>query len=166
MREAPLRTTCGGASRALRIVFRALPCRVPAATWCSGNLEWTAAWLRIGAEDLNGRVSLLGAQALPAMLTLGPKCWLRFDVWPTGKCVPVWRQIVGYSFHLGAVWETVDRNFALLWVALSATSLKRKASPRIYARNGTEFPPLIQLPAKGLPSRCSGGLSFNRKRMC
>ena len=23
------------------------------------------------------------------MVTLGPKCWLRSDVWPTGKCVPV-----------------------------------------------------------------------------
>ena len=71
-----------GASSVLRKVFRALPCRVPAATWQSENLEWTAPWLRVGAENLNGRVSLLEAQAMPAVITLGPRCWLRFDVWP------------------------------------------------------------------------------------
>lgn len=54
----------------LRNVFRALPCRVPAVTQQSGNLEWAAAWLRAGAEDLNEWVTLLGAQALPAMITL------------------------------------------------------------------------------------------------
>ena len=55
-------------------VFRASPCRVPAATWQSGYLEWTAAWLRAGAENLNGWVPLLGAQAFLGLVTLGSKC--------------------------------------------------------------------------------------------
>ena len=122
--------------------------------------EWTAAWLRAGAEDLNDWMPLLGAQALPVMITLELEWWLRSDVWPTGKYVPVWRRIVGCSFRLGAVWETAGRNFALLWVALSATRLNRKVCPRIYAQNGMEFPPST-CQKKSLRSCCSGGLFVN-----
>ena len=102
MSEAPrCALRAAGASSVLRNVFRALPCRVPAATWQSGHPEWTAAWLRAGAENLNGWVPMLGAQVLLVMITLGLEWWLRSDVWPTGKCVPVWRRIVGCSFRLG-----------------------------------------------------------------
>lgn len=165
MSEAPrCALRAAGASSVLRNVFRALPCRVPAATWQSGHPEWTAAWLRAGAENLNGWVPMLGAQVLLVMITLGLEWWLRSDVWPTGKCVPVWRRIVGCSFRLGAVWETAGRNFALLWVALSATRLNRKACPRICDQNGMEFPPST-CQKKGLRSCYSGGLSFTCKRV-
>ena len=160
MHEAPaahyvrrgLHASCGMFSEVYPV--GSLPPRGNQGIWGGRRLGY-----ELGAEDLNGWVPMLGAQALLAVITLGPTCWLRSDVWPTGKCVPVWRRIVGCSFRLGAVWETAGRNYALLWVALSATRLNRKACPRICDQDGMEFPPST-CQKKGLRSCCSGGLSF------
>lgn len=134
-----------------------LPLRSNQGIWGGRRLGY-----KLGLRILNGWVSLLKVQTLMAAITLDAKCWLRFDVWPTGKCVPVLRWIVGCSFHLGAVWETAGRNFALLWVAFSATCPKRKVCPKIRVQNGMGFPPSAL--QKSLPSCCSGGLSFTCNR--
>ncbi len=98
--------------------------------------DLAASW----AEELNGWVPLLGAQALLMMITLEIERPVGFGGCCAGNYIPVWRRIVGCGFRLGPVWETLGRNFALLWVALSATRLNRKACPSICARNGMEFP--------------------------
>ena len=102
MHEAPaahyvrrgLHASCGMFSEVYPV--GSLPPRGNQGIWGGRRLGY-----ELGAEDLNGWVPMLGAQALLAVITLGPKCWLRSDVWPTGKCVPVWRRIVGCSFRLG-----------------------------------------------------------------
>ena len=61
-----------------------LPQRSNQGIWSGRRLGY-----ELGLRILNGWVSLLKVQALMAAITLDAKCWLRFDVWPAGKRVPV-----------------------------------------------------------------------------
>ena len=143
----------------VRNVFRALSCRDPAVTWYTGNLGWTAAWLRAGAEDLDGWVPLLRARAFLGLITLDPKC----------EC--------SLAFVLP---ERVSRFGGGFWDAVSAWGLFGKLRDGILPDCGIRFPQrastgkcvpefvlgmgrCFRLSAKGLRSCCSGGLSLNCK---
>ena len=130
-----------GASSVLRKVFRALPCRDPATTKQSGNLGWTAAWLRAGTENLNGWVPLLGAQAFLGLITLGPKC----------ECSLAFVLPESVSRFGGGFWDAVSswglfgklRDGILLdcGIQFPLCASAGPVCPRIRGQNGTEFPP-------------------------
>ena len=99
---------------------------------------------------------MLGAQALLMMITLEIERPVGFGGCCAGNYIPVWRQIVGCGFRLGPVWETLGRNFALLWVALSATCLNRKAGTSDVFPDHVpalcRMAPLLAILPNGLPS--------------
>ena len=160
-------------------VFRALPCRVPAATWCSGDLGWTAAWLRAGAENLNGWVPLLGGKRCgyghfgferligPRRLLcrkacpgLGADCGMQLPLGAClGNCGTEFCFIVGCTFRNVPQPESVSQNMCSKRDGVSAVLLLVKKA------SGAVASEAFRLNAKTRAS-CSRSDARRRGRSC
>ncbi len=84
-----------------------------------------------------------GRDSLPRHLELtrtSAKGSFSFTEGSCGNCIPEFGFRAGCVFRLEPVWESVDRNPASEWDALSFCGSWRKLRPRSRARNGTHFP--------------------------
>jgi hypothetical protein len=84
-----------------------------------------------------------GRDSLPSHLELtrtSAKGSFSFTEGSCGNCIPEFGFGAGCSFRFEPVWESVDRNPASEWDALSFCGPWRKLRPRSRAQNGMHFP--------------------------
>ena len=84
-----------------------------------------------------------GRDSLPRHLDLirtSAKGSFSFTEGSCGNCIPEYSLKAGCAFHFEPVWESVDRNPASEWDALSFCGPWRKLRPRSRAQNGMHFP--------------------------